>query len=830
MQHLTALQRKSAAAIWQGAVKRASRLAELLARVVPLTVGSTSTGWVTASKRFATFAVAMSRKQGQRGLAIYLKAANLNLLRAVSGKRLLNSRDSGCAVSVSAGGLPRLIPPAHRARIRGGDKAVLRFWLCLFTLYRVLDFRGKYSLKTIVNPGVVIPSGLMRSWNDFLNGKFTEYLEKEGVASFFSPVEYLDEPPTGTGDALGSVGSQAFGRDVNKGSGETVLSLGVRRAVITKSGPNSKSGSVSVANVIEDASAWLSRPELFHKLRRFAELTGCPYIDGGPPWIAGSENVIRVNNVRDEIRSGKRKNPFGERAPVPDGPMGSLGKLGVREEPGKMRLFAMVDCWTQWVMNPLHVALFAVLKIIPQDGTFNQGKPVEELVKRLKTKGHKSVWSYDLSAATDRLPVVLQEKLLAIFTSEEYAELWRSILCDRTYEVPGDLKKTFGAKHLWSLLGREPNPYEPLSVKYSVGQPMGALSSWAMLAITHHAIVQFAAWRAGWRVWFPDYAVLGDDVVIANGDVAHQYVRFMKEVGVDIGFHKSIISDNLSLEFAKRFYWQGEEVTPFPLLGAAVGWLGSDFVPEVIRACEALTGSRTTTFQIARYLKYGMRVASKAGNARLRTLPRRMLSVLILILHPGSIRGVDDLCRWWRAKSFSSSFPSTVLDRSNVISHLLSYVNETVITSIEERMFRILSEFKLNLNLPFPPEGELKSECEQWWQWVLAEDLLQAFERSLDSIREMAWGIEQSEEPSESEVTKLLEAIEQIEVESTAIPMTVKSIKPKPEKAAVRERKPKKVRTWRKLHEFLSGARSSGGARPRLSGGNATSGAGLDSF
>lgn len=39
------------------------------------------------------------------------------------------------------------------------------------------------------------------------------------------------------------------------------------------------------------------------------------------------------------------------------------------------------------------------------------------------------------------------------------------------------------------------------SVYYSVGQPMGALTSWGMLALTHHAIVQWAAERSG--VSFP---------------------------------------------------------------------------------------------------------------------------------------------------------------------------------------------------------------------------------------------------------------------------------------------------------------------------------------
>jgi hypothetical protein len=33
--------------------------------------------------------------------------------------------------------------------------------------------------------------------------------------------------------------------------------------------------------------------------------------------------------------------------------------------------------------------------------------------------------------------------------------------------------------------------------RYSVGQPMGALSSWGMLALTHHCLVQMAAKRSG---------------------------------------------------------------------------------------------------------------------------------------------------------------------------------------------------------------------------------------------------------------------------------------------------------------------------------------------
>jgi len=81
---------------------------------------------------------------------------------------------------------------------------------------------------------------------------------------------------------------------------------------------------------------------------------------------------------------------------------------------------------------------------------------------------------------------------------------------------------------------------------------MGALSSWAMLAVTHHVIVQLAAFRSGWKGWFPLYALLGDDIVILTKEVADQYLSIMRFLGVPINTGKSIISDKGLLEFAKR--------------------------------------------------------------------------------------------------------------------------------------------------------------------------------------------------------------------------------------------------------------------------------------
>jgi hypothetical protein len=64
--------------------------------------------------------------------------------------------------------------------------------------------------------------------------------------------------------------------------------------------------------------------------------------------------------------------------------------------------------------------------------------------------------------------------------SRRAAQLWADLLVKRAYRVvyPPASERGFDL----------PDDL-PSEVIYSVGQPMGALSSWAMLALTHHAIV-----------------------------------------------------------------------------------------------------------------------------------------------------------------------------------------------------------------------------------------------------------------------------------------------------------------------------------------------------
>lgn len=93
--------------------------------------------------------------------------------------------------------------------------------------------------------------------------------------------------------------------------------------------------------------------------------------------------------------------------------------------------------------------------------------------------------------------------------------------------------------------------------------------------------------------------------MIAHREVANQYVRVMKgKIGVNIGFHKSVISNNRSLELAKRFFFKGVEVTPLPLLGISTGRFGVSLVPEVFSVVERLTEWVLTSFPDCTILEY----------------------------------------------------------------------------------------------------------------------------------------------------------------------------------------------------------------------------------
>jgi len=117
------------------------------------------------------------------------------------------------------------------------------------------------------------------------------------------------------------------------------------------------------------------------------------------------------------------------------------------DKEGKTRVIAIGDYWSQACLKPYHEALGEILRSLPGDCTFNQGAFMTRL-----TKG--PFYSFDLSNATDRMPLILQRRIFSHIFGEEKANAWVELLVGSEYITP---------------LGT--------GAAYLAGQPMGMYSS-----------------------------------------------------------------------------------------------------------------------------------------------------------------------------------------------------------------------------------------------------------------------------------------------------------------------------------------------------------------
>jgi hypothetical protein len=107
--------------------------------------------------------------------------------------------------------------------------------------------------------------------------------------------------------------------------------------------------------------------------------------------------------------------------------------VGIPDLEGKTRVIAILDYWSQTALRPLHQFLFRVIRLIPQDMTFNQGSFVEEV---RKWGGGCTLYSVDLTAATDRFPVRLIQLLLEGYFGREFAQAWRDVMVGYPFRTP----------------------------------------------------------------------------------------------------------------------------------------------------------------------------------------------------------------------------------------------------------------------------------------------------------------------------------------------------------------------------------------------------------
>lgn len=154
-------------------------------------------------------------------------------------------------------------------------------------------------------------------------------------------------------------------------------------------------------------------------------------------------------------------------------------------------------------------------------------------------------YCFDLTSATDRFPIVLIHRLLISLIGKEKALAWYNIMVGYSF-VSVDSK---GSRR---------------DIKYSVGNPMGLLSSWGTFTLCHHFLVYVCCRNLG-KTWSRSkYILLGDDIIIYDESVALEYKKLISDLGVEISDAKSHVSKNF-MEFAKRYFYKGIEISPFPL-------------------------------------------------------------------------------------------------------------------------------------------------------------------------------------------------------------------------------------------------------------------------
>lgn len=481
-----------------------------------------------------------------------LKAYTVAMQKYMGNNRLRHLRDlepSLCMHRLSRDGLPKVIPLADRILIRQYHLPTIRFWMSLFNLYRVIEAPGELKLKTILAPFSGNVSGL------------------KSLLRFARTVNLLDQQFI-TLDAL-QPKNFILSRSASPSNNPAFIGILTDVRILQKE--DHKNGLWSAM------MKWLTKIQAADFMVLLEEVTSInKMIDSLPDegsTIAGS--LIKSNFDREMIKPGIRV--YGS----PSNGTDNLAQFATKFEPaGKIRLFALGDSITQSVMKPLHDEMFRILKYLGKehgvDGTFDQELAVKTAQFMATEKGN--AWSFDLSAATDRLPVLLTATIIGnLLGNSEMGRLWKFIVASRPFGFSDKEGQNLGLKPSFSISNQVRNdPTTTGPFYYKVGQPMGFLTSWGGLAITHHWVVQKAALDA--RViklgeFFTDYVVLGDDIVIFNESVAKEYLVLMATLGCEINLSKSILAPTAPVfEFAKRLSLKGSIISGVSLNQLQSNW------------------------------------------------------------------------------------------------------------------------------------------------------------------------------------------------------------------------------------------------------------------
>jgi hypothetical protein len=214
----------------------------------------------------------------------------------------------------------------------------------------------------------------------------------------------------------------------------------------------------------------------------------------------------------------------------------------------KRRPIAVPNRFLQMGLAPIYDQLGEVLRNLPCDCTFDQDKFDVKIANRV-TNPNLYVGSVDLSQATDNLP-----RAWGIECVEQIL-LWR-------------MSPT--VKSSWNLFlemasGRWDNDGHVSS--WPIGQPLGTLPSFNLLALTHNLLLEALSFTMGYG--HSPYCILGDDLLVFNKKLRKAYIRLMLNAGVPLSLHKSY-EGNL-VEFAGKVFIRNQ-VPAYTSDHASITW------------------------------------------------------------------------------------------------------------------------------------------------------------------------------------------------------------------------------------------------------------------
>jgi hypothetical protein len=304
---------------------------------------------------FAGYLHQMYLHHGAVFVVQYLKVGQLAIQKAIARTPLSSMKE----VSVfpfprlTEDGLPVFINSVDRGLIRSGHSSVIRFWLTLFSVYRVITLPGVLKLNTITDtPGY--DKDKMQSIADLISMKWDPSMLNISILKQEPELLLLESASAGSKVSLLDYSATAFK---------------------------------------------LSQTPLFETFTAYAQLLGYDQIMTNIKLVLQDDRLQLLWNNRIDT---------GHKAGIP---FGQLGKLSAKDEPaGKVRIFAMIDPWTQSILKPLHNVIFNLLERLPNDAMRDQQAAVQRAMS--KATASNQSFGYDLSAATDRLPLDFQISIL----------------------------------------------------------------------------------------------------------------------------------------------------------------------------------------------------------------------------------------------------------------------------------------------------------------------------------------------------------------------------------------------------------------------------------